>query len=172
MLAPWKKSYDKPRQYIKKQRNHFAVNGPYSQIYGFSSSYVQIWELAYKEGCVQRNWCFWTMVLEKTPESPLDWQEIKLVNPKENWPWIFTGSTDAQEEAPILWPVDAKSWSICKNPDAGKDWGKRRRGWLRSQWLYSITDSMKKKFEQILGDSEQQRSLLCWPLYAVAKSWY
>ena len=100
------------------KKHHFASKDPYTQSYGFSSSPVWMWELDHKEGWVPKNWCFWTEVLGKTFESPLD-SKIKLVNPKGNQPWIFTGRTEA--EAPILWPPDAKSWLIEKDPDAGKD---------------------------------------------------
>ena len=120
MLSPWKKSYDKPRQCIKKQRHHFTDKGPGSQSYGFSSSHVQMWELNHKEGWVLKNWCFWTVVLEKTRESPLDSKEIKPVNPKGIQPWIFIERIDA--EALVLWPPDVKSWFIGKDRDAGEDW--------------------------------------------------
>ena len=119
MLAPWKESYDKPRQHIKKQRHHFANRGPYSPSYGFSSSHVPMWELDPKEG-------FPTVVLEKTLESPLDCKEIKPVNTKVNQPWIFIERTDA--EAPILWPPDAKSRLIGKDPDAEKDLRQKEKG--------------------------------------------
>ena len=96
-------SYNKPRQCIKKQRQHFADQGPYNQSYGFSNSHVQMWELDHKEGWVPKHWSFWIVVLEKTLESPLDCKEIKLVNPKGNQSWILIERTDA--EAPILWPT-------------------------------------------------------------------
>ena len=99
--APWKKSYDKPRQHIKKQRHHFADKGLYGQGYGFSSSHVQMWESDHKEGWVTKNWCF-RIVLEKTLESRLDSKEIKPVSPKRNQPWIFIGRTDAEAQSPIL----------------------------------------------------------------------
>ena len=121
MLAPWKKSYDQPRQHIKKQRHYFADKGPSSQSYGFSSSHVWMWELDYKENWALKNWCFWTVVLGKTLESPLDWKEIQPVHPKGNQPWIFIRRTDAEAETPILWPPNAKNWLIWKDPDAGKD---------------------------------------------------
>ena len=117
-LAPWKKSYGKPRQHIKKQKHHFADNGLYSQSYGFSISHVWMWKLDHKESWALKNWCFWTVVLEKTLESPLDCKEIKSVNPKRNQSWIFIGRIDAEAEAPILWPP---FWLIRKDPDAGKD---------------------------------------------------
>ena len=127
-LAPWKKSYDKPRQQIKKQRHYFAKKGMYSQNYGFSSSYVWMWELDHKEDWAPKNWCFWTVVLEKILESLLDCKEIKLVNPKGNQPWIFIERTDA--EAPIIWPPDSKSLLIGKGPDEGKgkDWRPKEKG--------------------------------------------
>ena len=128
MLAPWKKSYDKPRQHIKKQRHHFTDKGPSSQSYGFSYSRVGMWELDHKEGQALKNWCFQTIVVEKTLERPLDNKEIKPVNPKGNQPWIFIGRIDAEVEAPKLWPPDAKSWLVRKDPDAGKDWGQEEKG--------------------------------------------
>ena len=121
-------SYDKPRQHSKKQRYHLTDKGLISQSYCFSSSYVWMWEVDCKEGWVLKNWWFWFAMLEKTLESPLDNKEIKLVNPKGNQPWIFIGSTDAEAEAPILWPPDAKSQLIGKDRDAGKDWGQEEKG--------------------------------------------
>ena len=129
MLAPWKKSYDKPRQCIKKQRHHFAGRGLYSQSYGVSSSCVQIWELDHNEGWAPKNWQFLTIVLEKTLDSPLDYKQIKLVNPKGNQPWIFIGRNDAKAETPILWPPDVKSWLNGKEPDVGKDW-RQEENWV------------------------------------------
>ena len=128
MLAPWKKSYDRPRQCIKKQRQHFADKGPYSQSYGFSSSHLWLWELDHKEGWALKSWCFQTVVLEKTLASPLDSKKIKTVNPKGNQPWIFIGETDAEAETPILWPLDAKNWLIGRDPDTCKDWRQKEQG--------------------------------------------
>ena len=113
---------------VFKGRHHFADKGASSQSYGLSSSHVQMWELDHKEGWAPKNWCFWTAVLEKTLESPLDGEEIKPVNPKGNQPWIVIVRTDAEVEAPILWPPDAKSQLIGKDPDAGKDWGQEEKG--------------------------------------------
>ena len=113
---------------ILKCRDYFANKGLHSQSYGFSSSHVWMWELDHKEGWVPKNWCFWTVVLEKTLESPLDCKEIKPVNPKGNQPWVFIGRTDGEAEAPILWPPDAKNWLIWKDPDAGKDWRQEEKG--------------------------------------------
>ena len=118
-LAPWKKSYDQPRQHIKKQRHYFANKGPPSQSYGFSSSHVLMWELDYKESWEMKNWCFWTMVLEKTLESPLDCKETQPVHPKGDQSWVFIGRTDVDAETPVLWPADVKNWLIWKDPDAG-----------------------------------------------------
>ena len=128
MFIPWKKSYDKPKQCIKKQRHHFADKGPSSQSYGFSSSHIWMWELNHKEGRAQKNWYFWTVVLEKTLESPLDCKEIKPVDPKGNQPLLFITRTDDEAEAPMLWTHDVKSWLTGKDPDAGKDWGQEEKG--------------------------------------------
>ena len=122
MLAFWKKSYEQPRQHIKKQRHYFTDKGPSSQNYGFSSSHLWMWELDHKEGWMPKNWCFCAVVLEKTLENPLDCKEIKLVNPKGNQSWKFIGRTEVEAEALILWPPDAKNWLIGKAPDAGQDW--------------------------------------------------
>ena len=122
MITAWKESYDQPRQHIEKQRHSFVHKGPSSQGCGFSSSHVWMWELEYKESWAPKNWCFWTVVLEKTLESPLDWEEIQPLNPKENQSGIIIGRTDAEVVAPILWPPDAKNRLIWKDPDAGKDW--------------------------------------------------
>ena len=134
-VASWKKSYDQSRQHIIKQRHYFANKGPSSQGYGFSSSHVWMWELDYKETWVPKNWCFWIVVLVKTVESPLDWKEIKLVNPKRNEPWILIGSTDAEAETPILWPRDAKSWLLGKDSDAGKDWRQEEKGMTEDEMV-------------------------------------
>ena len=128
MLAPWKKSCDKLRQFIKKQRHYFAYRDPSSQSYGFSSNHVWMWELDYKERWALKNWCFWTVVLEKILESPLDCKEIQPVHPKGDQSWVFIGRTDAEAETPVPWPPDAKSWLTGKDPDAGKDWGQEEKG--------------------------------------------
>ena len=113
-------SDNQPRQHIKKQRHYFVNKGPSSQGYGFSSSHVWMWELDYKESWAQKNWCFWTVVLEKTLESPLDCKEIQPVNPKRDQSWVFIGRNDVEAETPILRSPDAKSWLIWKDPDAEK----------------------------------------------------
>ena len=149
-LAPSKKSYDKPGQHIKKKRHYFVNKGLYSQSYGFSSSLVWMWELGHKEGWVPKNWCFWTVVLEKTLERPLDWKEIKPVNPRGNQPWIFIGRTDAEAETPVLWPPDVKSRLISKDPDAGKDWRQEEKG---------VTEDEMVGWHHWLGG---QGHLPCW----------
>ena len=124
-LASWKKSYDQPRQNIKKHRHYFANKFPSSQSYDFSSSHVCMWELDYKESWVLKNWCFWTVVL-KTLESPLDCKEFQPVHPKGNQSWMFIGRTNTG--APKLWPPDVKDWLTRKDPDAGKDWRQEEKG--------------------------------------------
>ena len=127
-FAPWKKSYDQLRQHIKKQRHYFTNKGPPSQSYGSSSRNVWMWELDCKENWVPKNWCCWTMALEKTLESPLDYKKIQLVNPKWNQSWIFIRRTDAEAETPILWPPDAKNQLTGEDPDEGKDWRQEENG--------------------------------------------
>ena len=127
---------------IKKQRQYFANKSASSQRYGFSSSHVWMWELGHKESWVPKNWCLWTMVLEKTLESPLDCKEIQPIHPKGNQSWIFIGRTDVEAEAPILWPPDVKADSLEKTLMLGKTEGRRRRGRQRMRWLDGITDSM------------------------------
>ena len=138
MLAAWKKSYDQPRQHIKKQRHCFAHKCSYSQSYG---SNVWIWNLDHEEGWILKNWCFWTVVFENTLESPLDCNDIKSVSPKWNKSWIFIKRTDIEAEAPILLPLDMKSRLIRKDPDAGK-YSKQEKGQQRTRWLDGITDSV------------------------------
>ena len=142
MLTPWKESYDQPRQHIKKQRHYFANKGLSSQGFGFSSSHVWMWELDHKESWALKNWCFWTVVLEKTLEAPLDCKEIQPVHPKGDQPWVFIGRTDVETETPILWPPDVKDWLIEKDLRVGKIEGGRRSGRQRMRWLNGITNSM------------------------------
>ena len=119
---------------------YFANKGPYSQSCDFSSSHVWMWELNYKESWAPKNWCFWTVVLEKTPESPLDCKEIQPPNSKGNQSWIFIGRTDAEAEAPILRPPDVKNLVTRKTLMLGKIASRRRRGWQRMRWLDGITN--------------------------------
>ena len=128
MLTPWKESYDQPRWHIEKQRHYFANKGPSSQGYGFSSSHVWMWELDCEESWALKNWCFWTVVLEKTLESPLDCKESQPVHSEGDQSWVFFGRNDAKTETPVLWPPHAKSWLIGKDPDAGRDWGQEEKG--------------------------------------------
>ena len=153
--------HDKPRQHIKKQRYLFADQSPYSQNCSFSRSHIRMWELDHKEGWAPKNWCFWTVVLEKTLESPLDCKEIQPVNSKGNQPWIFIGRTDAEAEAPKLWPPDVKGWLIGKDPDAGKDWRQEEKGMTEDEMVGWHHHLNVHKFEQTLEDSEGQGSLAC-----------
>ena len=150
MLTPWKESDDQSRQHIKKQRRCFANKGPFSQGYGFSSSHVWMWELDYKESWAPKNLCFLAVVLEKSLDSSLDCKEIQPVHPKGDQSWVFIGRTDVEAETPILWPPDAKSWLIWKDPDAGDDWrgggegaNRGRDGWMASptQWTWVWVNS-------------------------------
>ena len=149
MLAPWKKSYDQPRQHIIRKRYYFANKGPFSQSFAFFSSHVWIFELDYKESWVLKNWCFWTVVLEKTLESPLDCKEIQPVHPKGVQSWVFIGRTNAEAETPILWPHDEKNWLIEKDPHAGKVEGGRLRGRRRMRWLDGINDSVEMSLSKL-----------------------
>jgi len=161
MLAPWKKSYDQTRQHIKKQRHYFTNKGPSNQSYGFSSSHVRMWELDYKQSWAPKNWCFWTVVLEKTLESPLDFKEIQPVNSKGNQSWIFIGRTDAEAETLIIWSPDAKSWLTGKDPDAGKDWRREEKGMTEDEmagWHHRLDGH---EFEWTPGVGDGQGGLAC-----------
>ena len=153
--------YDKPRQCFKRQRHHFANKGLYSQGYGLSSSYVQMWELLdHKEGWALKNWCFWTVVLEKTLESPLDCKQTKSVNPKAYKHWVCIERTDAEAETPTLWPPDAKSRLIGRTLMLRRIEGWKRRGQQRTRWLDGITDAVDMGLSK-LQENEGQGSLVC-----------
>ena len=158
MLTPWKESCDQPRQHIKKQRHYFANKYPSSQGYVFSSSHICMGEL--KDGWTPKNWCFWTVLL-KTLECPLDCKKIQPVHPKANQFWICIGRIDVEADTPKFWPPDVKSWSIWKDPYAGKDW-RQEENWTTEdeivgwhQWLNG------DEFESILGVGDGQGGLAC-----------
>ena len=147
---------------LLKSRDLTANKGPSSQSYGFSSSHVWRWELDHKESWAPKNWCFWTVVLEKTLESPLDFKEIKPVDGKGNQSWIFIRRTDAKVEAPILWPPDVKNWFIGKDPDAGKDWRQEKKGTTVDEmvgWHHRLNGH---EFEQAPGIGDGQGNLACY----------
>ena len=135
-------NYDQTRQNIKKQTHYLVNKGPSSQGYGFSSSHVWMRELDYIESWVQKNWCFWTVVLENILKSPLDCKEIQPIHPKGDQSWVFIGRSNVEAKTPILWSPYSKSWLIWKDPDDAKFEGRRRKGRQRMRWLHGITDSM------------------------------
>ena len=160
--------YDQPRHHIKKQRHYLVNKGLSSQGYGFSSGHVWMWELDYKESWAPKHRCFWTVVLEKTLESPLDCKEIQPVYPKGDQSWVFIGRTDVEAETPVLWPPDVKSWLIWKHPDAGKDWGQEEKGTTEDEmagwhhWLNGLGFGWTPRF----GDGQAWHAAV----HGVAKS--
>ena len=144
------------------QRHYFADKGLSSQSYGFSSSNVWVWELDYKESWALKNWCSWTVVLEKTLESPLDCKEIHSVCPKGNESWIFIGRTDAKAATPVLWPPDGKNWLIWKDLDAGKVWRWEKKGTAEDEMVGWHHRPDGHEFEQASGVGDGQGSLVCY----------
>ena len=142
--------------HIKKQRHHFANKGPSSQGCGFSSGLVWMWELDYKESWVLKNWCFRTVVLEKTLESPLGCKEIQPVHPKGKQSWIFIGRTGPEAETLLLWPADGKNWRIWKDPDAGKDWRQEEKGTTEDEmvgWCHRLDGHEFELWELVMDSS-------------------
>ena len=161
MLLGRKAIYNKPRQHIKKQRHFFANEVLSSQGYGFSCSHVWMWELDYKESWAPNNWCIWTVVLEKTLESPLDCKEIQPVHSEGDQPWNFFGRNDAKAEAPVLWPPLTKSWLIRKDSGAGRDWGQEEKGTTEDKmvgWHHQLNGH---GFGWTLGVGDGQGGLAC-----------
>ena len=165
MLTQWKKSYDQHREHIQKQRHYFANKGLSSQGYDFSSGHVWMWELDCEESWVPKNWCFWTVVLEKTLESPLDCQEVQPVHSKGDQPWVFFGRNDAKAEIPVLWPPHTKSWLIGKDSDAGRDWWQEEKGMTEDEmagWHHQLHGHV---FEWTPGVGDGQGGLVCCDLW-------
>ena len=148
----------------------FANKGPSSQGYGFSSGHVWMWELDCEESWVPKNWWFWTVVLEKTPESPLDCKEIQPVHSEGDQPWDFFGTNDAKAETPVLWPPHAKNWLIGKDSDAGRDWGQEEKGTTEDEmagWITDLMDVSLSEFWELVMYREAWHAAI----HGVTKSW-
>ena len=167
MLAPWKVMTNldivwKSKDIILLMNVHIVK--------AVTCSHVQMWKVDHKVGWAPENWCFWIVVLEKTLESPLDCKEIKPVHPKGNQPWIYAGRTDAEAEAPVLWPPDAKNWLIGKDPDAGKDWRQKEERVAEDLMVRYYHWLNGYELEQTPGNTEGQGNL-CAAVRGVTKSW-
>ena len=170
MLVSWKKSYDQPRKHIEKQRHYLADKDLSSQSYGFSSSHVWMWEVDYKESWTLKNWCFWTVVLEKTLQSPLDCKEVKPVHSKGDHTWIFTGRADSEVEAPIVWSPDVKNWLTRKDPDAGKDWMLEEKGMTEHEMVRWPQGLDGHEFEQTPRVGDGRGGLECCSPWGLKES--
>ena len=161
LLLPGRKAMtNTPRQYVEKQRHYFANKGPYSQGNDLPSGHVWLWQLDRTEGRTAKNWCFWTVVLEKTPESPLSSREIKPVTLKGFQPWIFTGRTEA--EAPVFWSSDVHRRLTGKVPDSGKDRGQKEKRVSEDEMAGRHHQCNKYEIGQTVGDGEGQGGLVCY----------
>ena len=180
MLAPWKKTYDEPRQHIKNQRHYFAtkINLVKAMVFPIVMCRCESWRRLklkkdHEEGWGPKDWCFWTVVLKKTFESLLDSKEIKPINPKGNPSWIFIGRTVVEAEVPVLWPPDVKSPLPGKDTDTRKHWRQEEKGTTEDEmvgWYHRLNG---REFEQTPGDGEGQGNLVCcnsWGLCS-PKSW-
>ena len=197
MFAPWKNNYGKTKQCIKKQRYHFANKYPYSQSYGFSNNYIQMWQLDHKEGWGLKNWCFWILMLEKTLQNPLDCKKIKPVNPKENQPWIFIGRTEAEAKTPILWPSDVNKepihwkrlwcWERLKSRREGDHrgwdgwmasptrwawvWANSGRWWYRETWHAAVHGVAESHMTEWLSNNNKHAHKILFSIQYLVTLW-